>query len=69
MSRKGGWGNWLELIVVFCHVDGPGKLLSLGFVVDLLDGNVPLLAPAQKKTRGAKEGSGMRENQTGLREG
>jgi hypothetical protein len=69
MSRKEGWGNWLELKVIFCHVDGPGKLLSLGFVVDLLDGNFPLLAPAQKKTKGAKEGSEMRENQIGLGEG
>lgn len=41
--------NWdLKFIVIFCHVDGPGKLLTLGFVVDLLDGNAPLLTPRDK---------------------
>lgn len=36
----------LELVVLLGHVDCPGKLFSLGFVVDLLDGHAPLLAPA-----------------------
>lgn len=44
--------NWdLKFIVVIGHVDGPGKLLTLGFVVDLLDGNPPLLTP-NNKSRG-----------------
>lgn len=38
--------NWdLKFIVVICHVNGPGKLLTLGFVVDLLNRNTPLLTP------------------------
>lgn len=38
----------LELVVLFGHVDCPGKLFSLGFVVDLLNGHAPLLAPAKE---------------------
>lgn len=44
--------NWsLKFIVFFCHVDGPGKLLSLGFVVDLLHGDAPLLTPERQQPR------------------
>lgn len=39
----------LKFIVIICHVDGPGELLALGFVVDLLNGNAPLLAPKRQK--------------------
>lgn len=38
-----------EGVVLLCHVDGPGKLLSLGFVVDLLDGHLPFLAPEERE--------------------
>lgn len=53
-KKKGGESvkttNWdLKFIVVICHVDGPGKLLTLGFVVDFLNGNAPLLTPRRQK--------------------
>lgn len=35
----------LKFIVFVGHVDGPGELLTLGFVVDLLHGDAPLLTP------------------------
>lgn len=35
----------LKLIVLFGHVNSPGELLSLGFVVDLLNRHAPFLAP------------------------
>ena len=35
----------LELVVLLGHVDGPAELLPLRLVVDLLDGDVELLAP------------------------
>ena len=35
----------LKLEVLVGHLDGPGELVPLSFVVDLLDGDVPLLAP------------------------
>ena len=44
----------LKFIVVLGHVEGPGELLSLGLVVDLLHGDVPFLTPADKRiTRGS----------------
>lgn len=44
--------DWLELIVLISHVDGPGKLLPLGFVVNFLYWDPPLLAPANKGEKG-----------------
>lgn len=44
----------LKFIVFFGHVDGPGELLTLGFVVDLLHGDAPLLTP--ETHTGRKEG-------------
>lgn len=43
--------DWLELVVLVSHVNGPGKLLPLGFVVNFLNGDPPLLAPANKGER------------------
>ncbi len=56
--------DWLELTLTSCqavdgserevfisHVDSPGKLVSLSLVVDLLNGNVPLLAPRHGDAR------------------
>lgn len=45
----------LKLVVLFSHVDGPGKLLPLGFVVNLLHGNVPFLNPAEERRRGREK--------------
>ena len=47
----------LKLVVLFSHVDGPGKLLPLGFVVNLLHGNVPFLNPAEERRRGREKES------------
>lgn len=38
----------LELKILFSHVNCPGKLLSLGFVVDLLNGNAKFLTPGEE---------------------
>ena len=40
----------LKLIVLFSHVNRPGELLSLGFVVDLLNGHAPFLAPREERS-------------------
>ena len=42
----------LKFIVIICHIDSPGKLLTLCFVVNLLNRDVPLLTPL--KTMGDK---------------
>lgn len=39
----------LKLVVLFSHVDCPGKLLPLGFVINLLNGNAPFLAPGEER--------------------
>ena len=36
---------------LICHVDGPGEFLLLRFVVNLLDGHFPLLAPGNRYAR------------------
>lgn len=37
LLRRETWTSFrLELKVCLCHVDGPGKLLPLGFIVDFL---------------------------------
>ena len=41
----------LKLEVLVGHLDGPGELVPLSFVVDLLDGHVPLLAPGNRDSR------------------
>ena len=41
----------LELEVLVDHLDGPGELVPLSLVVDLLDGDVPLLAPGDGDSR------------------
>lgn len=57
--RGGRWvlvktTDWdLKFIVFICHVDGPSKLLTLGLVVDLLNGNAPLLTP-RRQTKTSK---------------
>lgn len=58
----------LKFKVFLCHVDGPGKLLTLGFVVDLLDGNVPLLTPggrqAERRLQSSAAARGRAETET-----
>lgn len=49
--RTAPW-DWLELIVLVSHVDGPCKFLPLGFVVNFLNWDPPLLAPANKGEKG-----------------
>lgn len=44
----------LKLKIFFSHVNGPGKLLSLGFVVDLLDWNAELLTPGEEQIQTSK---------------
>lgn len=39
----------LKLVILLGHVDRPGKLLPLRLVVDLLNGNAPLLTPGQRR--------------------
>lgn len=39
----------LKFIVIIRHIDGPGELLTLSFVIDLLDRNTPLLTPIGDK--------------------
>lgn len=41
----------LKFKICFSHIDGPGKLLSLSFVIDLLYRNIPFLAPPHRDAR------------------
>ena len=43
--------KWSKYEVLVCHVNGPGEFLLLRFVVNLLDGHLPLLAPGNRYTR------------------
>lgn len=36
-----------ELEVLVRHVDGPGELVPLGFIVDLFNGDVVFLTPSR----------------------
>lgn len=45
-------GVELEFEVCFCHVDGPGKLIPLGLVVDLFYGYLHVLTPKHIGGRG-----------------
>lgn len=57
--------DWLELIVFVSHVDSPGKLLPLGFVVNFLNWDPPLLAPANKGEKGGFSVSGSKSPDLG----
>lgn len=41
-------GRASELEVLVSHVDGPGELVPLGFVVDLLDRHLMFLTPTER---------------------
>lgn len=45
------WGEVLELVVLISHVDGPAELLPLCLIVDLLKGDLELLAPGHGDPR------------------
>lgn len=38
--------DWSKLVVLISHINGPSKLLSLGFVVNLLNWDPPFFAPS-----------------------
>jgi len=41
----------LEFIILLRHVNGPSKFFSLCLVVNLLNGNIMLLAPSNRNSR------------------
>lgn len=41
----------LEYIILIRHINGPSKFFSLGLVVNLLNGNIVLLAPSHRNSR------------------
>lgn len=42
------WPFVLEFKIPLCHIDGPGKFVSLHLIVDLLNRNAIFLAPRDK---------------------